>query len=85
MKFHENLSGGSRVVPCGRTDEQTYMKLIVELFAILRTRLKTKSVPRRKLTSRECCLKIKSPFVLRLIRSKQIHRVGKVQFLNVRT
>ena len=30
IKFHENLSSGSRVVPCGRTDRQTYMtKLIV--------------------------------------------------------
>jgi len=23
ITFHENLSGGSRVVPCGRTDGQT--------------------------------------------------------------
>jgi len=23
MKFHENLSSGSRIVPCGRTDRQT--------------------------------------------------------------
>ena len=32
-KFHQNLSSGSRVVPCGRTDRQTDrqtdMKLIV--------------------------------------------------------
>jgi len=24
IKFHENPSGGSRVVQCGRTDEQTW-------------------------------------------------------------
>ena len=24
FKFHDNLSNGSRVVPCGRTDGQTY-------------------------------------------------------------
>jgi len=30
IKFHENLSSGSRVVPCGRTDRRTDMaKLIV--------------------------------------------------------
>jgi len=25
IRFHENPSSGSRVVPCGRTDGQTYM------------------------------------------------------------
>jgi hypothetical protein len=29
IKFHQNPSNGSRVVLCGRTDRQTYMKLIV--------------------------------------------------------
>ena len=29
IKFHENLFSGSRVVPCGRTDGRTDMKLIV--------------------------------------------------------
>jgi len=36
IKYHENPSSGSRVVPCGRTD---VTKLTVA-FAILRTRLK---------------------------------------------
>ena len=35
IKFHQNLSNGSRIVPCGQTD----MKL-QSLLAILRTRLK---------------------------------------------
>ena len=30
IKFHENTSSGSRVVPCRWTDRQTDMKLIVE-------------------------------------------------------
>jgi hypothetical protein len=29
IKFHENPSSGSRVLPCGPTDRQTDMKLIV--------------------------------------------------------
>jgi hypothetical protein len=30
--FHENLSGGSRVVPCGRTDRRPHMtKLIIKV------------------------------------------------------
>jgi hypothetical protein len=40
IKFHENLSSGSRVVPCGRMDWQTGMVKLVVAFAILRTRLK---------------------------------------------
>ena len=39
IKFHENLSGGSRVVPCGRRDGQAWQTK--SLFAILQTRLKT--------------------------------------------
>jgi hypothetical protein len=31
IKFHENPSSGSQVVPCGQTDRQTDMKLIVAL------------------------------------------------------
>jgi len=27
IKFHDDLSSGSRVVPCGRTDGQTDIKL----------------------------------------------------------
>jgi len=37
IKFHENPSSGSRVVPRGRTD----MTKLKSLFAILRTRLKS--------------------------------------------
>jgi len=33
IKFHENPSRGSRVVPCGPTD-------MTKLYAVLRTRLK---------------------------------------------
>jgi len=41
IKFHENISSDSQVVPYGRTDRQTDMKkLIVAFFGILRTRLK---------------------------------------------
>jgi len=29
IKFHENPSSGSRVVPWGRTDIQTWQKIIV--------------------------------------------------------
>ena len=40
IKFHENLSSGSRVVPCGQTDGQPWRSWL-SFFAILRTRLKT--------------------------------------------
>jgi hypothetical protein len=39
IKFHENLSSESRVVPCGRTDRHTWLSQ-QSLFAISRTRLK---------------------------------------------
>jgi len=40
-KFHKNSSSGSRVVPWGRTEEQTdATALIVSFWAILRTRRK---------------------------------------------
>jgi len=32
MKFHENLSSGIQIVPCGRTDEQTDMLKIILAF-----------------------------------------------------
>ena len=32
MKFHENPSNGSRVVPCGQTDWQTAMKKPIVAF-----------------------------------------------------
>jgi hypothetical protein len=32
IKFHENLSSGSRVVPCGRMDGQTGMAKLVVAF-----------------------------------------------------
>jgi hypothetical protein len=38
IKVHENLSGGSRVVPCRETD---ITKLIVAFFVILPMHLKT--------------------------------------------
>jgi len=38
IKFHENPSSGSQVVPCGRTDKHD--NLTVAFFAILQTRLK---------------------------------------------
>jgi hypothetical protein len=39
--FHQNLSSGSRIVPCGRTDGRTDgHDEAKSLFAILRTRLK---------------------------------------------
>jgi len=37
-KFHENLSSGSRVVPCGRTDTQDEAKY--SLLKILRRRIR---------------------------------------------
>ena len=40
MKFHENLSSGNRVVPCGRTDRQTDMMKLIVAFRSLRERLK---------------------------------------------
>ena len=42
MKFHENLSSGSRVVPCGVTDKQTdrHDEASNRFTPILRTRLK---------------------------------------------
>ena len=44
-KFHENLSSGSRVVPCGRTDRQTYMtKLIVAFRSFANSPKKKKEV-----------------------------------------
>ena len=43
IKFQENPSSGSRVVPCGqkggRTDGQTDMTMLAAAFQILRTRL----------------------------------------------
>jgi hypothetical protein len=36
IKFHENPSSRSRIVPCGRTNRQTVMKKLMSLFAILR-------------------------------------------------
>jgi hypothetical protein len=43
IRFHENPSGGSRVVPCGQTDGRTdrHDDGNKSLLAILRTRLKT--------------------------------------------
>jgi hypothetical protein len=32
IKFHENLSGGSGIIPCGQTDRHTRM---MKIFAIL--------------------------------------------------
>jgi len=32
IKFHENLSGGSRDVPCGRTDRRTDMTKLIFSF-----------------------------------------------------
>jgi hypothetical protein len=43
-EFHENLSSGSRVVPCGRTD-------MTKLFAIFLTRLKAYFVSERKVSA----------------------------------
>jgi hypothetical protein len=40
IKFHENSSSGRRVVPCGRTDGQTWRSQY-SLFTILRTHLQT--------------------------------------------
>ena len=39
IKFNENPSTGSRVVPCGRRDGQTYLTKLRSPFAILRKRL----------------------------------------------
>jgi hypothetical protein len=41
IKFHENQSSGSQVVPFGRTDRQTDMTKLIVLFAIARMQLKT--------------------------------------------
>jgi len=43
IKFHENSSSGSRVVPCGRKDGQTdrHVKAKYSLFAMMQTRLIT--------------------------------------------
>jgi len=38
-KFHENPSSGSRFIPCGKTDGETFRSWQLR-FAILRTRLK---------------------------------------------
>ena len=35
IKFHENPSSGSRVVPCGRTDRQTDMMQLIVPFRYL--------------------------------------------------
>jgi hypothetical protein len=32
IKYHENLSSGSRVVPCGQTDRQTDVKKLIVAF-----------------------------------------------------
>jgi len=41
IKFHENLSSGSRVVPWGRRNRQTNMKLTVSLRNFANPRKKT--------------------------------------------
>ena len=41
IRFQENPSRASRVVPCGKTDGRTDVTKIIGVFAILRTRLKT--------------------------------------------
>jgi hypothetical protein len=45
IKFHENLSSGSRVVPDGQTDRQTNMTKVMSLFKILRKRPKRSVIP----------------------------------------
>ena len=42
VKFHETLSSGSPVVPCGQTDRRTDMTKLTVSFAIFRTNLKIK-------------------------------------------
>ena len=44
IKFYENPSSGSRVIPCGRTDVSTDM---TKLIVASRTRLKTTNLPFR--------------------------------------
>ena len=44
IKFHENPSGGGRVVPCGWRDRRTDMTKLILASAILRTRLKVKKI-----------------------------------------
>jgi hypothetical protein len=39
MKFHENPSNGSRVVPCWRSDRRTDRTKLIVFSEILRTRL----------------------------------------------
>jgi len=40
IKFHENPSSGSRVVPCERMDRRTVVTKLMSLFAILRMLIK---------------------------------------------
>jgi len=40
MKYRENPSSGSRVVPCGQIDRLTDMAMLIVAFRILGTRLK---------------------------------------------
>ena len=47
IKFHENPSNGSRVVPCRRTDSLTDTTKLIVTFEILRTRLETNLSPNR--------------------------------------
>jgi hypothetical protein len=65
IKFHENPSSGSRVVPCGRTDRQTDVTKLLAACAILQMRLKLFSIMRMQ----PVCYNVGTAFYIPLVRT----------------
>jgi len=71
--FHENMSSGSRVVPCGRTDRHKDMTRLIVTFLISQTRLKAPITHLYSIQRLVCTVKTKRVYCA--VRTESLHTI----------